>query len=215
MQEAEYIEALGFKRPIEIIPNCLDIKPIPIREKENSVKRFGFVGRINPIKNIDILLEAWAKLGDKTNNCELIIAGEGDAIYKKQLTDFVANKKLKNVLFCGFLSGNDLTEMVCSFDYQLLVSKSENFGMVIPEALVCGVPCIATKGTPWEELNYHNCGWWINDGADNIAAAIENAISTTESSRKEMGLRGRNLVINNYSVEAVVNRIIDVYKKIL
>lgn len=214
-QEAEYIEALGFKRPIEIVPNCLDIKLIPIREKENSVKRFGFVGRINPIKNIDILLEAWAKLGDKTKDCELIIAGEGDAIYKKQLTDFVADKGLKNVVFCGFLSGNELTEMVSSFDYQLLVSKSENFGMVIPEALICGVPCIATQGTPWGELNSHNCGWWINDGVDNIASAIENAIVTSETIRKEMGLRGRQLVIDNYSVSAVTKKIIKVYEKIL
>ena len=214
-QEAEYIEALGFNRPIEIIPNCLDIKPTPIREKENSVKRFGFVGRINPIKNIDLLLEAWAKLGNKTENCELIIAGEGDAIYKKQLTDFVSDKGLKNVVFCGFLSGNDLTEMVSSFDYQLLVSKSENFGMVIPEALICGVPCIATQGTPWGELNSHNCGWWINDGVDNIASTIENAIATSETTRKEMGLRGRQLVIDNYSVGAVADKLIKVYEKIL
>ena len=182
---------------------------------KNLDKRFGFVGRINPIKNIDLLLEAWAKLGNKTENCELIIAGEGDAIYKKQLTDFVADKKLTNVVFCGFLSGNELTEMVSSFDYQLLVSKSENFGMVIPEALICGVPCIATQGTPWGELNTHNCGWWINDGVDNIASAIENAISTSETTRKEMGLRGRQLVIDNYSVNAVADKLIKVYEKIL
>ena len=214
-KEAEYIEALGFKTPIEIIPNCLDIKLSPIREKENSVKRFGFVGRINPIKNIHLLLEAWAKLGNKTDNCELIIAGDGDVLYKKQLTDFVTDKGLSNVVFCGFLSGNELTEMVSSFDYQLLVSKSENFGMVIPEALICGVPCIATQGTPWEELNTHNCGWWINDGVDNIASTIENAISTSETNRKEMGLRGRQLVIDNYSVNAVTKKIIDIYKKML
>ena len=214
-QEADYIEALGFKRPIEIIPNCLDIKLTPIREKVNSIKRFGFVGRINPIKNIDILLEAWAKLGDKTKDCELIIAGEGDTLYKKQLTDFVADKGLNNVVFCGFLSGNELTEMVSSFDYQVLVSKSENFGMVIPEALICGVPCIATQGTPWGELNTNNCGWWINDGIENIASAIENAIYTSETTRKEMGLRGRQLVIDNYSVSAVADKLIKVYKKLL
>lgn len=214
-QEANYIDALGFKRPIEIVPNCLEINLSPIREKENTTKRFGFVGRINPIKNIHLLLQAWAKLGNKTNNCELVIAGEGNAQYKKELIGFVEEKGLKNIVFCGFLSGEDLTNMVSSFDYQLLVSKSENFGMVIPEALVCGVPCIATQGTPWKELNTHNCGWWINDGVDNIASAIETAIETSEEKRKEMGQRGRELVINNYSVNAVSDKLIKVYEKLL
>jgi glycosyltransferase involved in cell wall biosynthesis len=192
----------------------LDIKLTPIREKENSVKRFGFVGRINPIKNIDLLLEAWAKLGNKTENCELIIAGEGNAIYKKQLTDFVSDKGLKNVVFCGFLSGNDLTEMVSSFDYQLLVSKSENFGMVIPEALVCGVPCIATQGTPWKELNSRNCGWWIDNNRESIADAIKCAINTSSDEYKLMANNAINLVKEKYSIDKTVDELIKLYKQI-
>ncbi|MEG1643934.1 MAG: glycosyltransferase [Bacteroidales bacterium] len=212
-QEAEYIAALGFRNHIAIVPNSLPTDNImPVRKEENQIRRFGFVGRIHPIKNIDVLLAAWAKLGIKTKGCELVIVGDGDTEYKKSLIDFTVHKKLDNVRFAGFLTGESLTETVRSFDYQLLVSKSENFGLVVPEALVNGIPCLATECTPWEELNGYRCGWWIKNGEENLAETIATAIELSEAERREMGSRGRAMIISNYSVEAVVEKIKRLYE---
>lgn len=216
VQEAEYISALGFKKPIAIIPNSLPTNDIkPVRETGNSIRKFGFVGRIHPIKNIDVLLAAWAKLGAKTKDCELVIVGDGDAVYKNRLMEFVSENSLENVRFPGFLTGKELTGTVRSFDYQMLVSKSENFGMVVPEALINGIPCIATEGTPWEELNRYGCGWWIKDGIENLADTIAAAIELPEEGRRKMGARGREMIISNYSVNAVAEKMKRLYNWIL
>lgn len=215
-QEAGYIAALGYKNPIAVVPNSIDISGyLPVRTETNKKRRFGFVGRIHPIKNIDIILEAWNSLGNKTSECELVIVGEGDETYKKALLEYTQKHNLKNVIFTGFLAGDELTACIRSFDYLLLASKSENFGMVVPEALVNGVPCIATEHTPWEELNSSRCGWWINDGTEPLRAAICEAIGLSEKERQEMGIRGIELVKTNYSVEAVAKKMRELYGWIL
>ncbi len=215
-QEAEHIAALGYKKPIAIVPNSIDISGcLPVRTETNKKRRFGFVGRIHPIKNIDIMLEAWNALGNKTAECELIIVGDGDATYKKILVEYIQKHNLNNVVFTGFLSGAELTECIRSFDYLMLVSKSENFGMVIPEALINGVPCIATEHTPWDELNSEKCGWWIKDGVGPLRATINNAIELSEEKRLDMGKRGIEFVKTNYSVEAVARKMQTLYEWIL
>lgn len=212
-QEAEHIASLGYRNPIAIVPNSIDTANIlPARKQPNKRRRFGFVGRIHPIKNIDIILEAWYRLGKRTDNCELIIVGGGDESYIKELEQFVLSHNLKNVTFPGFLSGNNLAEYMRSFDYLLLVSKSENFGMVVPEALMNGVPCIATEHTPWEDLNGNNCGWWIKDGVEYLEETMSAAIELSEEQRQEMGLRGIDFVKMNYSTEAVAKKMFILYE---
>lgn len=215
-QEAEHIAALGYKNPIAIVPNSIDTTVcLPMRTKTNEKRRFGFVGRLHPIKNIHVLLEAWHDLGKETSGCELVIVGDGDESYKNTLAEYVHTQNLNNVIFTGFLSGDKLTECIRSFDYLLLVSKSENFGMVIPEALINGVPCIATKHTPWDELNSNGCGWWIKDGVQSLTETISDAIKLPEEERLEMGKRGIEFVKSTYSVEAVARKMQILYEWIL
>jgi glycosyltransferase involved in cell wall biosynthesis len=94
-------------------------------------------------------------------------------------------------------------------------SDFENFGMIIPEALIQGIPVIASKGAPWEELNTHHCGWWVDNDVDTLAATIDKAIHLPENDRIEMGKRGQKLVKNNYSVEVVSKKMIQLYNWIL
>jgi glycosyltransferase involved in cell wall biosynthesis len=87
--------------------------------------------------------------------------------------------------------------------------------MVVPEALLREIPVIASKGTPWEELNTHHCGWWVDMGVEPLRVALEEALSLPESKRLEMGKIGRNLVEEKYSIEAVAEKMIQLYKWIL
>lgn len=214
--EAQYIRDYGLKNPIAIIPNCIDVSVYPSpRERANNRKIFGFTGRLNPIKNIDLLLEVWKNLGDKTEGSELVIIGDGNPDYADQLKSFVADNNLDNVVFTGFLSGDVLHEKVRSLDYLILPSKSENFGMVVPEALICGVPVIASKGTPWRSLEDKKCGWWVDANVESLADAIKAAFSQTEEERQVMGTNGRNHVIESFSLEAVASQMIQLYDWIL
>lgn len=212
MEEAWHIRDFGVSNPIAVIPNCICVENYPEpRNKSNQKRRFGFVGRLNPIKNIDILIKAWISLGEKTNGCELEIIGGGEPEYEKYLKDIASSNKMHNISFLGFLSGNELHSAVRNLDYQILPSKSENFGMVVPEALICGVPVIASKGTPWEILEKEKCGWWVEPTVESIAEAIDQVIYIPEDARREMGDRGRQMVMDNFSSSAVALKMKHLY----
>ena len=95
------------------------------------------------------------------NNCELLIIGGGDDKYERFLREEVARLKLRNVRFTGFLSGEEKDRAIASCSVIANPSDFENLGMVILEGLVRGIPCIATTGSPWENLIKHQCGWWV------------------------------------------------------
>ena len=217
MPELQYFRAAGLTNPVAIVQNCLNIdKSETPHETLNSKKRFGFVGRLHRIKNLDGLLYAWSKLNKLTENAELIVIGGGnDTVYEEEIRRVISLFNIRNISFTGFLTGESLAGVIRSLDFLVLPSHSENFGMVVPEALVKGIPVIASKGTPWEELNTHRCGWWVENDVDKLAATIEAAINTPENLRREMGENGRKLVIENYSMEVVAKKMIRLYKWIL
>lgn len=214
--ELMHIRNFGLKNPVAIIPNCLYIPALPaIRQQENPVRRIGFIGRLHRIKNVDVLIRAWLKLGEKTKEAELFIIGDGEADYKLELRELAEKSSIKNIHFSGFLSGETLQAAVASLDFQVLPSKSENFGMVVPEALVHGVPVIAGKGTPWKELEINHCGWWVDSTIDSLSQVLSQALELNECSRRRMGERGRQLVIDNYLMDKVSLKMKQLYEWML
>lgn len=214
--EMRYIRNLGIKTPVAIVPNCLDIDfSAPMKNKVNAMRRVGFVGRLHRIKNVDVLLEAWLSLGDLNDHAELVIIGSGDEVYEQELKKYVSTNGMNHIRFTGFLNGEELAQAVRSLDCLILPSKSENFGMVVPEALVNGIPVIASKGTPWEELDTYKCGWWVDNTAETLAKAIQTMLRLTDIELICMGQRGRKLIEENYASEQVALRMKKVYEWIL
>lgn len=164
---------------------------------------------------IERLLYAMAALGKKASCCELIVIGGGDKEYEGFLRLEAERLHLSNVQFTGFLSGQEKETTLQSLSYLFVPSDFENFGMIVAEALVRGIPVMASKGTPWEELNTYRCGWWVDNDVDTIASTMRAAIEMTEEERRAMGERGRQLIINHYSVEVVAAQMKSVYEWLL
>ncbi len=215
--EMQYMRELGLKNVIAVIPNCLyiDKQSLVDRNTTNAIRRFGFVGRINRIKNIDRILHVWKYLDKRTSNSMLEIIGSGDKIYEKELKEYVQKNGLQNVRFLGFLSGERLQEEIRQLDFLILPSKSENFGMVVPEALINRVPVIASRYTPWEELNTCSCGWWVDNDVQTLYDVINRVIDMSESDRIVMGNNGRNLVLKKYTIEQVSFQMKRLYEWVL
>lgn len=215
-QEMNHIRSLGIKTPIALIPNAIDIEiPSKMGPGPNMKKHIGFIGRFAPIKNLEILLEAWAVIEKNNPNWELILIGDGNHVYKNSLIQQVQKLKIKNICFPGFLSGKEKEITLQSLSFLVLPSKSENFGMVIPEALIREIPVIASKGTPWEELNTHHCGWWIENDVETVTKTIEMALDISEDERVKMGMNGKDLIKGKYSIEVVSQKMADLYNWIL
>lgn len=209
--EMKYCRRLGVTSPIAIIPNPIEIKEHTNTKKDN-VFRLGYLGRLSPRKNVESLIYAFHELRDIAVNAELLIIGGGDEKYESFLRNEVKRLNLHNVKFTGFLSGKEKDEAIASLSVLAMPSEFENLGNVILEGLIRRIPCIATKGSPWEELETHQCGWWVDFNQDAITNAVKEAITTPIDILKEMGEKGHQLIVNNYSIEVIAKKMKTLYE---
>ena len=213
--EMNHCRNLGVTSPIAIVPNPVEIKEYPYAKKDD-VFRLGYLGRISRRKNVEGLIYAWSELGDKVNdNAELLIIGGGDDEYMAFLKAEVVRLHLDNVRFTGFISGLEKEDALASLSVLAMPSEFENFGNVIVEGLVRGIPCIATTGAPWKDLVDYQCGWWVEYSQNAITDAVNCALDTTSDELRNMGERGKQLMKDKYSIEAVAKQMKQVYEWIL
>lgn len=213
-QEMIYCRDLGVTSPIAVIPN-----PIEIRDKydgENRDKfRVGYLGRLHFRKNVEGLIRSFAANRELLRDSELVIIGSGDEKYENFLRSEVERLSLDNVIFKGFLSGDQKVKEISSLSLLAMPSEFENFGNVILEGLMQQIPCLATKGAPWEDLEKYGCGWWIEYNQDSLDEAIADAFRKYPEQLAQMGIKGRELAISQYSTDSTALRLIDLYNWIL
>lgn len=218
--EAENILKLNLKKPIAIIPNGIDqqIKNYIVNQvfyngekKDNYFfKNLLYIGRIHPKKGLINLLLATKDLLIR-ENWRLTIAGFPELNHDIILNDFVKKNNLEDyVKILDPVSGKDLFDLYQSATYFILPSFSENFGLVVAEALNFGIPVIATKGTPWEILEKTNSGWWVQPKVQEIKKAINNAIFLKESEYLIMSENAKKLS-ENYNWEDISKRFLNLY----
>lgn len=212
--EMRYCRELGVTVPIAVIPN-----PIEIKQHKEAVNdgrfRLGYLGRISKRKNIESLIYAWKEVQNNSDRNELVIIGGGDDEYMTFLKAEVARLSLHNVRFTGFKSGEEKENVLSTISVLAMPSEFENFGNVIIEGLARNIPCIATKGSPWKDLQDYKCGWWIDYSQTAITQAVKTAIGTPVEDLHEMGINGRKLVESKYSIGSVANQFKQLYEWIL
>jgi glycosyltransferase involved in cell wall biosynthesis len=219
IMEMESIRKLGYKNPIADIPNGININDFPKKQYiiSKRKKTILFLSRIHPKKGIEILINAWQLVNTSTKeNWCVKIAGNGDEDYINQLNTLINDKGLtESITIVGPKFGEEKITSYHEADLFVLPTYSENFGIVIAEALCCGVPVITTKGTPWEILETYSAGKWIDIGETSFKEALESFMSKTEVELQEIGENGRKLIIEKYSIESVAERFVLLYQWIL
>ncbi len=173
-----------------------------------------FVGRIFPVKGLPLLVEAWAKV--RPAGWKLMIVGPDEAGHRGELEAMVAQAQLGDAIeFTGGLSGDALQKVYREADLFILPSYTENFGMVIGEAMSHGLPVITTHGAPWQLLEAERCGWWVPVSVEGIAAALEDATRRSPEELAAMGERGRAVVAERFAWERIAGEFLECYRWIL
>ena len=270
--EAEQFRRLGFRNPVIVSPNGVNI-PKSVASGQLLVasgkspecrmeRRVLFVSRMHPKKGVMELVEAWNSLQPsnlqtfkpsnletlKPSNpqtskppnletspswlCELVYTTNSDLEHEYEAKVKARVKELglqDQFVFTGALDDEAKWEAYARADLFVLPTYSENFGIVVAEALWAGLPVITTKGTPWSELEgaptsstppltnsqTFKCGWWIDIGVEPLAKALEVAVSLTDGERHAMGACGRKLVEERYTWNAVVKSLVNGYDEVL
>lgn len=128
----------------------------------------------------------------------LVVMGSGDKAYEEFLHREVKRLGLeKQVEFAGFVNGEEKFRKLSQLSALFVTSDMENFGMIVPEALLVGTPVMASLGTPWKELEDHNCGWWRDNSPESVARVIDEIAEKSPAELLAMGMRGRELVLEN------------------
>jgi glycosyltransferase involved in cell wall biosynthesis len=162
-----------------------------------------------------LLINAVAELKDDMKGYQVLIAGEGDAGYIAELKNLTKQKGVNGIVrFIGGIYGDTKWELYRNADILVLPTHSENFGIVVAEALASGTPVITTTGTPWDELNTKPCGWWIPCNKIDLKQTIISAISLTGEKLEQYGRNGRLLIEERYSADTVAQKMKLLYDRI-
>lgn len=183
----------------------------------NKKKRLLFLSQIIPIKGLERLFEVIADIGvHRFVGWELLIAGYEENNYTKLLKKIVNDLRLDNLVsFVGPKLGKEKVEIFDNTDVFILPTFNENFGIVVAEALARGIPVITTTGTPWEELNTYNCGFYVDNSNEGLKKGLLEILESSQKELYEMGSRGRTLIESKYLWNKTTIRTIELYDWII
>lgn len=225
-EEAISFRRFGLKNPIAIIPNGISEDWL---QSDGDMQKFRelfsiqperrlllFLSRIHPQKGLPMLFEAMSQLSNRLDDWLLVIAGPDESGHQHELEQQIEKFGLSNrVIFVGSLHGAEKRDAFAAADVFVLPTHSENFGIVIAEALGAGVPVITTRGAPWVDLQTYKCGWWVHVSIDAIGEALLEATQCPKAELVTMGQRGRMLVSEKYSWPKVAEQSLQLYKWLL
>ena len=217
-QEAESIRRLGLKQPIAVIPNGVEVTLS--HSGDRGLLRVGmgdrivlFLSRIHPKKGLINVIEAWGQL--RPAGWRLWLAGPDEDGHLAEILRKVRALGLESTVeYVGEVEGDAKKSLFKEAELFVLPSFSENFGVVVAEALAHGLPVITTRGTPWDGLTRHGCGWWIDLTVDALSETLRQATSMDKAALSTMGEKGR-VYAREFDWSNIARQTIDVYSWIL
>lgn len=220
LAEAEAALELGITTPAVMVPNGIDIPPLdpdqepPLRDRGQTGGTALFLGRLYPVKGLDLLLRAWAQL--RPPGWQLRLAGPDEAGYLATLQDLTRQLRLSgSVTFVGAVAGEQKHQELRRADLLVLPSRSESFGLVIAEALAHQIPVLTTTATPWNQLEQIGAGWLCEPDVEALAAALKRVVATNPHQRAAMGVQGRRYVSEQLSWTTCARQFLALYSSLL
>lgn len=220
-QEADHLRAFEFRAPVVCIPNGVSdafLRGAPGRDAAR--RRFGlagdapvllFLSRIHPKKGLDILHRAFELVLRNHPSAVLMIAGPMDHDYAQEVRAmFEPLVRTGSTCFPGELRGADKGAAFAAADAFVLPSHSENFGIVVAEAMATGIPVVTSRNTPWQLLETEGAGFWEPLSPEAFASRMSWLLSHPDQARS-MGDRGRSVARSRFSWDAIAGEVVAAY----
>ena len=210
-----------FKVTVEPLSNGIDLKCFKKRKPKATVlSKYGLndsrprlinVGRVDPEKSIDKVIEAFAMITKKVPEAQLVIVGDGTA--KSDLIKLTKKLGLEdNVKFTGRVMPPELIDLYLSADAFVTASETETQGIVLIEAAACGLPLIAVDAGAVKELcqNRKNGILCQPGNTEQIARAMVKILSD-DNLREKYGEASLEIA-KKHDLRRTLNRFIEIYQ---
>jgi len=224
VEEAQHIRALATQAPIKVIPNGINAQtfkhlPTPTIFLERfpvlSGKRIVlFVGRIHSHKGLDLLGHAFSRLASRREDVCLVIVGPDQGDRRRIESLLAAGSVLNRTVFTGMLTGEDKLAAYAAADVFVLPSHGEVIGVSVLEALAAGLPVIITKQCQFPEAGDAGAALIVEPDPDGLHNALARVLADSEM-RQAMGERGRRLVFERYTWDAVAEQMARLYQAVI
>jgi glycosyltransferase involved in cell wall biosynthesis len=188
-------ELTQYGPPVMLIPNGVNVRHASAASVDALRVRAGleagnevvtFLGRLHPIKRLDLLAEAFAIVHHARPNARLIIAGPDEGGYRQHVEAMFAPVS-HATRWLGAVDDEAIAALLASTDVLVQCSDSESFGMSVAEALSAGVPVVVTRQSGWAEINAIGCGFSVAHDpvsiADGILRVLDHADRTSLCAR--------------------------------
>lgn len=223
-QERLETQELGlFNTPSVVIPLGIDLStfehlPAPGTFQHQYPQLAGrtlilFLSRLDPIKGLDLLLPAFARVHQARPDTALVLAGAGTPAYQAKLRAQVSALGLEgHVLFTGFLQDEQKLAALADCDLLVQPSYSESFGVTVVEAMACGLPVVISQQVGIShEVAQAEAGVVVSCQEEALAGALLRLMGDTEL-RRRLGANGRRLARQLFSLEALTARLVEEYQ---
>ena len=183
-------------------------------EGDSGFRTALFLSRIHPKKGLPMLVEAWAKV--RPAGWRMRVAGPDEGGHRAEIAAMIHEAGLDDVWSLeGELSDEEKWKVFREADLFILPTYSENFGISVAEAMASGLPVITTTGAPWKGLLSHHCGWWVDPSVEALSGVLAEATASGDDTLREMGLRGRSWMANEFSWKGVAESMSKAYKTLI
>lgn len=228
--EAEAFRLYGYRGPIAMIPNGItpagSIEPDRAAMLDAAFRRdfpetqgrrlLLFLSRIEPIKGVTTLARAWVECARQFPDWHLVVVGPDERSHLQEVLAILRDGGvLDRTTITGPLYGDRKTAAYLASELFVLPTHSENFGLVIGEALSHRVPVITTTGAPWPGILEHDCGWWIEPSQHALADTLRDALPLPRAELAGRGERGAAWIARDFTWEAESRLLLETYEWLL
>ncbi|MCL1926175.1 MAG: glycosyltransferase [Syntrophorhabdaceae bacterium] len=209
----------------EVVECCVpDYAGDPDRQREFFLQRFPllqgkrlilFLSRIHRKKGCDLLIESFARAAEGNPELRLVMAGPDQEGWQRKLEALSKKRGVEDrITWTGMLTGDLKWGAFHAAEVFILPSHSENFGIVVAEALACGLPVLITdKVNIWKEIIGDGAGFAETDNLDGVVRLLERWLGLSPEEIRRIRTQARACFERRFDVRRVAEKLMSIIKR--